>query len=258
MFLARDPRAPARARRPVVRAEAPGPPGRRPPRPPPAPPPRGGGSRAPRRHRRRRTGGGCRSTRRRWSDRRRTGLPPRRCAPTRPGRGKRTPWASKPRVKWSRSPVTRYTPRVCTRVNSARVAGRSSGARPSSSLIAAAYIRARPRALPTPPEEAGPSARTARVLANSTRSVGGSAWRLKAIGVRPRGSGLPARGPSASGAGRTLTYRGSSDSGRPRWKSSWYGDLTRSSYTSWRELPVARPGGSCRWRGVPPRRRGRR
>jgi len=40
--------------------------------------------------------------------------------------------------------------------------------------------------------------------------------------------------------GNVVANRGSSASGRPRWKSSWYGARTRSSNSSWMLLPVVR------------------
>jgi hypothetical protein len=85
-------------------------------------------------------------------------------------------------------------------VNSAGVSGFSRGAPPSTSPMAAAYTRASPRAFPTAPAGAEPSARTARVLANSTGSVGGSACRLNGMPTRAAGSGP---GPAAPGIGRT-------------------------------------------------------
>ncbi|WP_405678745.1 MULTISPECIES: hypothetical protein [unclassified Streptomyces] len=59
----------------------------------------------------------------------------------------------KPSAKRSASAVTRSTPGVCGFAHSARVSGFSSGARPSTPPMAAAYIPAMPRAVPMPPAE---------------------------------------------------------------------------------------------------------
>lgn len=82
------------------------------------------------------------------------------------------------------------------------VSGFRSGARPSTRLTAAAYIPATPRAVPTPPIDVGPSARTARVLTKATKSVGGVAFWLKATPLMLSGATASAASSSAcSGVG---------------------------------------------------------
>lgn len=96
-------------------------------------------------------------------------------------------------------------PRRPGRANSARTSGLSRAGRPANSDSVAAYIPARPRADPTPPTEAGPSARTDGVLIQAIRSV----RTLKATVCRPFGSkGWAAISALCSGVGfigRTAT-----------------------------------------------------
>ncbi len=149
---------------------------------------------------------------------------------------------SKPSPKWSTSAVTRSSPGVWGAANSAAVSGFSSGGRPSTSLIAAAYIPATPRAVPVPPADAGPSSLTLGWFPYASRSIAGSRCALNATG-RSSGSAAPAVAASCSRVGSissTGFQRPSSSCGRPMYRSSPYGARIRSSNTSWRDFPVAR------------------
>jgi hypothetical protein len=124
------------------------------------------------------------------------------------------------------------------------VSGFSSGARPPTRLIAAAYIPASPRAEATPPADAWPLARTVRELAKPSSVPGSGTCSLNAIDVSvcgPVGAASSTACSAAVGAiGCTERKRGSSASGSPRKKSSPYGARIRSSYTSWSVRPVTR------------------
>ncbi|CAM5529345.1 hypothetical protein SVIOM74S_01037 [Streptomyces violarus] len=112
------------------------------------------------------------------------------------------------------------------------MSGFSSGACPPTSLIAAAYIPARPRADATPPTEAGPLARISGMLGSEARSVGSAALRLKAIEASVCGPvGVASRMACWAGVGAigwVVRKRGSWGAGRPRWKSRAYGVRIRS------------------------------